>query len=354
MENEHPPFCTCVDCVNRRLAITKKKNKQHQKYKKTVKERSHHHINFSKILKTIWFGIIRLLAIISLLLVVTIITVIVSKFITNDLTLNTFIVYIVISLVVLIWCITTVTKHKLSFSRVFLLAVIVGIISFISSIYLDVRSFKDIVTSVEKAGSTNTAEFRNTVDLAIKRTELKVIESSSTVIEKVKETTNDLLGTNRVFVHGAYLIGADGHAITLKNNPNAKNPTWEELKNFLLKDKTDLIEYDYDKFVCADFAEMVHNNAEQAGIKAAYVSIKLGPCAYYPISGGHALNAFETTDKGLVYIDCTGYMTSMNADKIIDLQLGKEYVPKSIFPEPGWSEYWDSMSKVEEIETVQW
>jgi hypothetical protein len=52
---------------------------------------------------------------------------------------------------------------------------------------------------------------------------------------------------------------------------------------------------------CGDFAEMVHNNAESAGIRAALVTIDFegqGP--------GHALNAFETTDKGLVYIDCTG------------------------------------------------
>jgi hypothetical protein len=112
--------------------------------------------------------------------------------------------------------------------------------------------------------------------------------------------------------------------------------------------------YNYDTFVCADFAEMLHNNAEKAGFRTAYVSIQLGPCAYYPTSGGHALNAFETTDKGLVYIDCTGYTTSMNADKIVDVLVGKEYIPKSIFPNPGWSEYWDSMGKVENIDTVHW
>jgi len=57
----------------------------------------------------------------------------------------------------------------------------------------------------------------------------------------------------------------------------------------------------YQAHVCADFAEEVHNNAEAAGIRAAWVGID--------IEGdeeGHALNAFETTDRGLVYIDCTG------------------------------------------------
>ena len=53
--------------------------------------------------------------------------------------------------------------------------------------------------------------------------------------------------------------------------------------------------------MCSDFAEDVHNNAKAAGIKAAWVSI-----AFEGNDEGHACNAFETTDRGLVYIDCTG------------------------------------------------
>jgi hypothetical protein len=53
-------------------------------------------------------------------------------------------------------------------------------------------------------------------------------------------------------------------------------------------------------FVCADFAEAVHNNAESAGIRAGWVGL-----AFQGTKEGHALNAFETTDKGLIYIDCT-------------------------------------------------
>ena len=145
--------------------------------------------------------------------------------------------------------------------------------------------------------------------------------------------------------------------ITLHNNRDATNPSWAELKAFLADDKTDKQPYSYGTFVCADFAEMLHNNAEAAGIRAAYATVILGPCSYYPTSGGHALNAFQTTDKALIYIDCTSPLSANlggNADKIVDVRVGKQYIPESIFPEPGWSVLWGNMGVVEEIEVVQW
>jgi hypothetical protein len=72
---------------------------------------------------------------------------------------------------------------------------------------------------------------------------------------------------------------------------------------FIKADATDTRDYIEDgeyAFVCADFAEEVHNNAEAAGIRAGWVGIK-----FQGSEEGHAINAFETTDRGLVYIDCT-------------------------------------------------
>jgi hypothetical protein len=86
----------------------------------------------------------------------------------------------------------------------------------------------------------------------------------------------------------------------LVENPDAKNPTYDELLKFLKADTTDMNRYLLDYYVCTNFAETVHNNAEASGIRTAMVFIRFteGP--------GHAINAFLTTDKGLVYIDCTG------------------------------------------------
>ena len=118
--------------------------------------------------------------------------------------------------------------------------------------------------------------------------------------------------------------------IVIKNNPNAINPSWNQLLKFLEQDKTDTYPYIEGKFVCGNFALMLHDNAEIAGWRCAYVTVYLsGVC--------HALNAFKTTDSGLVYIDCTnGYQGPSNMDNRVDLKNGMEYLPKNIFPEKKW------------------
>jgi len=103
---------------------------------------------------------------------------------------------------------------------------------------------------------------------------------------------------------GRVLVGGDGKPIILVDNPAAVNPTYAELAAFIERDTTDTNDYLIDSligYVCADFAEDVHNNAEAAGIRAASVSVDFDGGGE-----GHALNAFDTVDRGLVYIDCTG------------------------------------------------
>ncbi|TQD29549.1 hypothetical protein FKV42_00040 [Methanolobus vulcani] len=92
-----------------------------------------------------------------------------------------------------------------------------------------------------------------------------------------------------------------GEPVVLVDNQLAKNCSWYDLLVFLDNDDTDQLMYVDGTFVCTDFAERLHNNAEQAGIRAAYVTID-----YSDLEEGHALNAFETTDMGLVFVDCTG------------------------------------------------
>jgi hypothetical protein len=95
-------------------------------------------------------------------------------------------------------------------------------------------------------------------------------------------------------------VTGDGAPLVLHDNPTAQDPSWAELQSFVLDDDTDEQPYVEDSFVCTDFAAMLHDRAEAEGIRAAYVSVDLAD------SPGHALDAFNTTDRGLVYIDCTG------------------------------------------------
>jgi hypothetical protein len=173
-----------------------------------------------------------------------------------------------------------------------------------------------------------------------------------------------------VYTPGGYLVGNGcyddaGDFIVLINNENAVNPSYSQLLSFLRQDSTDEFPYTYvinpptmyygtpeshvdlerieniiegtiqpgAPGVCGDFAERLHNNAELAGIRCAYVCVTLAGNA------GHACDAFQTTDRGLVYIDCTGISGSYgpdNNDKIVDIEVGEQYNPEYLFPSGGW------------------
>lgn len=185
-----------------------------------------------------------------------------------------------------------------------------------------------------------------------------------------------LVDTPEGYLSGNGCYDDTGDFIVLINNENAVNPSYSQLVSFLRQDNTDEFPYIYtisppgmyygtaeshvdlehihsiidgtaqpsNPHVCADFAERLHNNAEMAGIRCAYISITLaGYSDSYdygiPSNTGHACNAFQTTDRGLVYIDCTGISDSYgpdNNDTIVDVQVGEQYNPEYLFPSGGW------------------
>lgn len=113
------------------------------------------------------------------------------------------------------------------------------------------------------------------------------------------------------------VTGGDYRPIELVNNPYAENPSYDELLAFIQTETTNeklFIHTFFWGYICTDYAEDVHNNAEAAGIRAALVVIY-----FEEDEMGHALNAFETIDKGLVYIDCTSW------DTVAYIEKGKEY-----------------------------
>jgi hypothetical protein len=144
---------------------------------------------------------------------------------------------------------------------------------------------------------------------------------------------------NYVYENGAVLVGGNGKPIELKSNPQAVDISYSALFDFVRQDATDSIPYVAQEsaqgaaaFVCSDFAEMVHNNAETAGIRAGYVGIDFADGSI-----GHAITAFQTIDKGLVFIDCTGpsiysqlevgsgVSAAESWDKVGYLEVGRKY-----------------------------
>jgi hypothetical protein len=178
-------------------------------------------------------------------------------------------------------------------------------------------------------------------DLTSAQQELSSAKSTISSLESQLELYKDTWGS----VYSGVQPRAD-----IVNYETASNPTWTQLLDFLLEDKTDRKTYVPGVYMCGNFARDVHNNAERAGIRAAYVRVEL-PDAY------HALNAFKTTDRGLVFIDCTGLEAGQpgpsNRDTIVNVRLWKSYVPKSLFPESGWSVTWENMGTVRDVE-IYW
>ncbi len=184
---------------------------------------------------------------------------------------------------------------------------------------------------------------------------------SDKIDAKTGQYKNYYLGlvANPKVTGGSGCYDSKGEFIVLVNNKNAKNPTYSELVNFLKSDTTDKFPYELSLLVirsyygqaednidlvrikeiidgaaqpsppriCADFAERLHNGAEMAGIRCGYVIID---------SLNHALDVFETTDKGLVFIDDTG--------KSNNLQIYTISLPNSITF--GQSNSWDKVAYV--------
>jgi hypothetical protein len=161
--------------------------------------------------------------------------------------------------------------------------------------------------------------------------------------------------------------GTYGFNVVLENNPDAVDPTWNQVVDFLKSDRTDEMDYIEGDFMCGSFAQEVHNNAEKAGIRAAWVGIDL---AGEPV--GHAVNAFNTTDRGLVFTDSTGRTAlerKMNLrdleaeadggsvsvtgdDRVAYVEKGRElgFISLSVNPSPDYAYYEKYRSKSRDFE----
>jgi hypothetical protein len=144
--------------------------------------------------------------------------------------------------------------------------------------------------SVEAAGATNSPQF-----IAVK-VELAAPPEARAIRAMLGDEVEVYYDTSPPYVSGPI-----GVAIDLVQNEASADVTWDQLSEFLEDDATDESPYIQDLYMCGSFSEQLHNNAEAAGIRAAWVSLDIRDRSI-----GHALNAFFTTDRGLVFVDCTG------------------------------------------------
>jgi len=99
-----------------------------------------------------------------------------------------------------------------------------------------------------------------------------------------------------------------------------RNPAWEELKTFLELDDTNELIYDKGSFDCSGFAIELFKRTRANGLKSAIVEVN-----FEENETGHVLNAFRTTDEGLIFVDATGNEGGNGRDKIAYVEEGKTY-----------------------------
>ena len=169
-----------------------------------------------------------------------------------------------------------------------------------------------------------------TEELLASQQESQRFQTELNELEKKLELYEDTLGT-QVFsgIMPPYKSG-DLSRITLINDGASTNPTWKQLEAFLREDKTDKTLYVTGIYECGNYAKDLHNNAEAKGICAAFVVV------HFSSDTPHALNAFKTLDRGLVYIDVTGYSSSVslpNLDTKVQLEKDERYKRALLFPD---------------------
>ena len=118
------------------------------------------------------------------------------------------------------------------------------------------------------------------------------------------------------------LVTSTGTPAKLSNNPNARNRPLVDVLKFVQANTVNRRFYKPGAFMCTEYAIALNDAAEANGFRCALVSLG------FREGIGHALNAFETTDHGLVYIDCTGGPAGDNTDDFDTvgyIQIGRSY-----------------------------
>ncbi len=124
-------------------------------------------------------------------------------------------------------------------------------------------------------------------------------------------------GYSQGYIHGAIDGAGSGY--------NLRNPTYDEALDFMERDQTNKREYHEAAYTCSDFATEFNNNAEAEGLRCAYVYIE------YIDSFGHSIVAFDTVDRGMIFIE-------PQFDKVVTLEEGMRYSQENGFKEPSYDD----------------
>ena len=222
----------------------------------------------------------------------------------------------------------------------------------LASTQVELGSTKEILasTTVELVSTKNTLTSTQSELDSTKQTLVSVQQTSQKLQDTLSRTQQQLVVAQETLEGLGITLATskECYDVELIDNPEATNPTWSQLMTFLSQDQTEKHTYIMDEYDCSQFSRDVHNNAEAAGIRAAEVHV-----SFRNRVAGHALNAFLTTDYGLVYVDCTEA-----PDTIARVKTGKEYRAAEIGRGQGINirndYWWDTLSSYYYLSSDMW
>jgi len=155
--------------------------------------------------------------------------------------------------------------------------------------------------------------------------ELEYLQNQSYLEDKNIKELNNLLGM-----------------VQNKDIYSKYNPTYEEAKDFILNDNTsdNIDEYDEIFYNCVHFSKDVNDNAEKQGLICGYVVVNIQND--FP----HAVVAFNTTDKGIVFFE-------PQTDEEVDLTKGSDYWTQCIINSSS-NDYQDKYGSTVESYEIYW
>ena len=148
-------------------------------------------------------------------------------------------------------------------------------------------------------------------ELEAMQAELATVEIELNASKELVESLEDTLSN----LQANYARLTTGYGYVLRD------PSYQEMKDFLKQDETSKQEYVEGEYICVDFTAAVKANAAKEGIRCAYVAIE------YRGGSGHAIVAFDTTDEGLVFIE-------PQFDWEVEPEIGQRYY-QCVRPPPG-------------------
>jgi len=163
------------------------------------------------------------------------------------------------------------------------------------------------------------------LELRALETELATAQSHLADIETGLAATSVELSASNELVESLeaalFDLEANYYRLTTGYGYVLRDPSYRQVMEFLDRDGTSGQEYMESAYTCVDFAADMKANAAREGIRCAYVIIE------FRGGGGHAIVAFDTTDRGLVFVE-------PQFDWEVDLVVGRRY-HQCVKPPPG-------------------